>query len=407
VIGYTYIMIDVNKIEERFLMCRDHLDERTLRLYVASEALAIGRGGIAAVSRATGVARSTIGRGLKDLEGPVFDRDGVRRKGAGRPCIHEADPALLECILEIVEPNTMGDPMRVLRWVSKSHEKIADALTAMGKKVSPSTVRRLLPLIGYSRQVNKKTYEGGDHPDRNAQFEHINTQAASTLQNGNPVISVDTKKKEPIGDFRNIGTDYRPKGSPDKVRVHDFVDKNLGKAVPYGVYDVGTNSAWVSVGVDNDTAEFAVNAIRKWWYMMGKERYPDANEIMVTADCGGSNGSRVRLWKRELQTLADELQIDIKVSHYPPGTSKWNKIEHRLFCHITQNWRGRPLTSRMAIVELISATTTKTGLIVRSAIDTNTYQKGITVPTEDFENLNITRHEFRPEWNYTISPGQK
>lgn len=400
-------MDDFKRIRERYLACRDHLDERSLRLFVASEAVALGRGGIVTVSRATGVARSTIGRGLKDLERPATDTVRVRRDGAGRPPLHVTDRDLLEDLRSIVEPDTMGDPMRVLHWVSKSHAKIAEALTAMGRKVSESTVGRLLPKIGYRRQVNRKTYEGSDHPDRNAQFEHINEQAARILKSGNPVISVDTKKKENIGDFRNAGSDYRPSGSPHEVRMHDFVDKDLGKAVPYGVYDVGSNSAWVSVGVDNDTAELAVNSVRRWWYAMGKPLYPEATKIMITADCGGSNGSRVRLWKRELQKLADELQMDIQVSHYPPGTSKWNKIEHRLFCHITQNWRGRPLVSRLAIVELISATTTKTGLVVRSEIDINKYEKGIKVPKKEMDSINIKRYEFQPEWNYTISPSQK
>jgi hypothetical protein len=335
-------MSDINRIRERHLACRDHLDERALRLFVAAEALAAGRGGIKAASRATGIARSTIGRGLKDLESVAPDVHGIRRKGAGRRPLCEADPGLLDDLRAIVEPDTMGDPMRVLRWVSKSHGKIADALTAIGRKVSATTVGRLLPRIGYRRQVNRKTYEGGDHPDRNSQFEHINEYSASTLKSGNPVISVDTKKKEPVGDFRNPGSDYRPSGCPDTVRMHDFVDKDLGKAVPYGVYDVGSNSAWVSVGVDNDTAEFAVNAVRRWWYTMGKPRYPEATQIMVTADCGGSNGSRVRLWKRELQTLADELQMDINVSHYPPGTSKWNKIEHRSFATSRRIGEGGP-----------------------------------------------------------------
>jgi hypothetical protein len=400
-------MDDIQRIRERYLVCRDHLDERALRLFVASEAVAFGRGGIVAVSRATGVARSTIGRGLKDLERPATDVVRVRRDGAGRTPLHVADCGLLDDLRIIVEPDTMGDPMRVLHWVSKSHAKIADALTAMGRKVSESTVGRLLPKIGYRRQVNRKTYEGSDHPDRNAQFEHINEQAACTIKSGNPVISVDTKKKENIGDFRNAGSDYRPSGSPHEVRMHDFVDKDLGKAVPYGVYEVGSNTAWVSVGVDNDTAELAVNSVRRWWYSMGKPLYPEATKIMITADCGGSNGSRVRLWKRELQKLADELQIDIQVSHYPPGTSKWNKIEHRLFCHITQNWRGKPLMSRFAIVELISATTTKTGLVVRSEIDLNNYEKGIKVSTKEMESINIKRNEFHPEWNYTISPSRK
>ena len=304
----------------------------------------------------------------------------------------------------LVEPATLGDPMRPLIWVSKSMDKLAAALTAMGHPVSANTVARELVKLGFSRQLNRKADEGSKHPNRNAQFEHINTKVVAAQASGQPVISVDTKKKELVGNYKNGGSDYRPKGDPQRVKVHDFVDEELGKAVPYGVYDVAANAGFVSVGVTSDTAEFAVEAIRCWRNRMGRERYPNAHELTITADCGGSNGARVRLWKVELQKLADETGLVLHVHHYPPGTSKWNKIEHRLFCHITQNWRGRPLTDRMAIVELIGATTTKAGLRVECALDTRTYQKGIKVSDAEMATLNITGDDFHPEWNYTIKP---
>jgi len=380
------------------------LNERSRRLLAAAEAKTAGHGGIAAASRATGIARSTIGRGLKDLATPGSLSGEVRRPGGGGPTLIEKDPTLLEDLRQLVEPATMGDPTRPLMWVSKSHAKLAAALREAGHKIADSSVPKLLGLLKYSRQVNRKTLEGSHNPDRNAQFEHINAAVIATQDSGQPVISIDTKKKELIGAFKNGGSDYREQGCPDKVNVHDFVDKDLGKVSPYGVYDVTANAGCVSVGISNDTAQFAVNSIRCWLDVMGRERYPGMNRLMITADGGGSNGSRVRLFKIELQKLADETGLTLRVCHYPPGTSKWNKIEHRLFCHITQNWRGTPLTSRVAIVELISATTTKTGLTVRSEIDPNKYEKGITVPKQYMETINIKRHEFRPEWNYTISP---
>jgi hypothetical protein len=304
----------------------------------------------------------------------------------------------------LLEPATLGDPMRPLLWVSKSHAKLAAALRDMGHRVSASRIPQLLERLGYRRQVNRKSKEGGRHPDRDAQFEHINAQVEAHQAAGQPVISVDTKKKELIGEYKNAGSDYRPQGAPIDVNVHDFVDKELGKAIPYGVYDIGANAGCVSVGIDHDTAEFAVNAIRRWLAAMGRERYPTCERLMITADGGGSNGSRVRLWKIELQKLADETGLTIGVCHYPPGTSKWNKIEHRLFCHITQNWRGRPLTSRTAVVELIAATTTKTGLTVRCELDENTYAKGVKVSDAEMAALNISGDAFHPEWNYTIAP---
>jgi hypothetical protein len=349
------------------------LDERGRRLFAAAEARSVGRGGVMAVCRATGLARSTIERGLEDLR-------------------------------RLVEPVTLGDPMRPLLWVSKSHVKLATALQKMGHTVSPNTVRKLLGQLGYGRRANRKANDGRQHADRDAQFEHINAQVLSFQAENQPVISVDTKKKELVGNYTNKGTEYRPEGEPRRTEVHDFENKELGKVVPYGVYDLADNSGWVSVGVTSDTAEFAVNAIRSWFDKRGRDLYPTASRLMITADCGGSNGARVRLWKRELQDLADQTGLTISVCHFPPGTSKWNKIEHRLFCNITQNWRARPLTSRLAVIELIAATTKTTGLTVECELDTNTYQKGIQVTAAEMATLNIERDAFHPEWNYTIAP---
>ena len=397
-------MIDTSVIRARFTAVERDLNERSRRLLAAAEAQTAGYGGIAAASRATGIARSTIGRGLKDLAMPGSLSGEIRRPGGGGPTLIEKDPTLLENLRRLVEPATMGDPMRPLMWVSKSHAKLAAALREMGHKVADSSIPKLLDLLKYRRQVNRKTLEGGHNPDRNAQFEHINAAAIATQAAGQPVISIDTKKKEPIGPYKNGGSDYRPEGCPEMVNVHDFVDKELGKAVPYGVYDVAANAGCVSVGIGNDTAQFAVNSIRRWLDVMGHERYPDMNRLMITADGGGSNGSRVRLFKRELQALADETGLTLEVHHYPPGTSKWNKIEHRLFCHITQTWRGKPLISRETVVELIASTTTKTGLTVRCELDTRDYPKGIKVCDAEMMTLNIKGDTFHPEWNYTISP---
>jgi hypothetical protein len=328
----------------------------------------------------------------------------VRRPGGGRRPLTQTDPTVLEDLQRVLEPATVGDPMRPLMWVSKSHAKLAAALRDMGHEVSASRIPKLLEHLRYRRQVNRKTKEGSHHPDRDAQFEHINQQVVALQAAGEPVISVDTKKKELIGTYKNAGSDYRPQGCPDEVNVHDFVHKELGKGIPYGVYDLAADVGCVSVGIDHDTAEFAVNAIGRWHETMGCERYPAADRLMITADGGGSNGSRVRLWKMQLQKLADTTGLTLVVCHYPPGTSKWNKIEHRLFCHITQNWRGRPLTSRAAMVELIAATTTKTGLKVRCELDTKAYAKGIKVSDAEMATLNIKGDAFHPEWNYTISP---
>ena len=397
-------MIDPSAIRERFTAVTRELNERSRRLLAAAEAKTAGHGGIAATSRATGIARSTIGRGQKDLAAPEGLAGKVRRPGGGCPPLTSKDPTLLQDLRGLLEPATMGDPMRPLMWVSKSHAKLAAALREMGHKIADSSLPKLLGLLEYRRQVNRKTLEGSHNPDRNAQFEHINAAAAATQAAGQPVISVDTKKKEPIGTFKNGGSDYRPEGCPDEVNVHDFIDKKLGKAIPYGVYDIAGNAGCVSVGISNDTAQFAVNSIRCWLDTMGRERYPDMNELMITADGGGSNGSRVRLFKIELQKLAQETGLTIRVCHYPPGTSKWNKIEHRLFCHITQTWRGKPLVSRETVVELIASTTTKTGLVVRCELDTRDYPKGIKVSDNQMGTLNIEGDAFHPEWNYTISP---
>ena len=397
-------MVDPSAIRERFAAVGRELNERTRRLFAAVEARTAGYGGIAAASRATGIARSTIGRGLKDLDDPASLSGAVRRPGSGRPAVTQKDPTLLEDLRQLLEPATKVDPMRPLRWVSKSHAKLAAALCAMGHQVGKSTMPKLLELLQYRRQVNRKTLESSSNPDRDAQFEHINAAAIAMQAAGKPVVSIDTKKKEPIGPYKNAGSDYRPNGCPEQVKVHDFVDAELGKVVPYGVYDIAANAGFVSVGIDNDTAQFSVNSIRRWLDLMGRERYPDTDKIMITADGGGSNGSRLRLFKVELQKLADETGLSLQVCHYPPGTSKWNKIEHRLFCHITENWRGTPLTSRLAVVELIASTTTKTGLKVRCELDTRAYPKGIKVGEEEMASLNIKGDAFHPEWNYTISP---
>jgi hypothetical protein len=397
-------MIDLQGIRLRWELVGSKLNERGQRLFAGAEARAAGWGGKTAVAAITGLALSTIGHGLNELDGPPLAAGQVRRSGAGRRPLTSTDATLLEDLRHIIEPATLGSPVRPLLWVSKSYEKLSVALRRLGHKASASTVRRLLPRLGFSRQSNRKADEGSHHADRDAQFEHINTKVLAAQAAGQPVISVDTKKKELVGNFRNAGSDWRPKGSPQRVNVHDFADKDLGKAVPYGVYDVSANEGWVSVGITSDTAEFAVQSIRRWRDAMGRERYPDMRELTITADCGGSNGARVRLWKLELQKLADETGLILHVHHYPPGTSKWNKIEHRLFCHITQNWRARPLLDRMTIVELIAATTTASGLKVACALDTRTYEKGKKVSETEMKMLNITGDSFHPEWNYTIRP---
>jgi hypothetical protein len=402
--AYAGRMIDEGGIQYRWNTVGSKLDERGRRLFAAAEVRTAGWGGLSVVSRITGLARSTINRGEDDLDAEPLAKGKIRRSGGGRRAVAETDPELVPELKRLVEPAILGDPMRPLIWVSKSMDKLAETLTAMGHPIGADTVRKELVKLGFSRQHNRKADEGSKHPDRNAQFEHINTKVVAAQAAGQPVISVDTKKKELVGNYKNGGSDYRPKGDPQRVNVHDFVDKELGKAVPYGVYDVAANAGFVSVGITSDTAEFAVAAIRSWLGRMGRQRYPKAQELTITADCGGSNGARVRLWKTELQKLADETRLVLHVHHYPPGTSKWNKIEHRMFCHITQNWRGRPLTDRLAVVELIGATTTKAGLKVECALDTRTYEKGIKISDAEMEMLNIEGDDFHPEWNYTIKP---
>jgi hypothetical protein len=398
-------MIDIDLIRSRYAGLSPHLDERGRRLFAATEARTAGYGGIVAVSRATGIAPSTIGRGLRELdEADPLPPGWVRREGGGRKTLVESDPGLLAALLALVRPTERGDPESPLRWTCLSLRQLEAALKARGHPVSHMVVGTLLKAEGFSLQANRKTLEGSSHPDRDAQFGHIARSTAAALAAGEPVISVDTKKKELVGPFRNPGREWRPQGTPEEVRVHDFLIEELGRAVPYGVYDLAANTGWVSVGVDYDTAEFAVQAIRRWWQEEGQARYPGAKRLTITADGGGSNGSRVRLWKRELQHLSDELGLEITVRHLPPGTSKWNKIEHRLFSYISRNWRAKPLVSYRTIVALIGATTTKTGLSVRCELDHRSYPKGVRVSDEEMDALNIHRDPFHGEWNYTIKP---
>lgn len=397
------------QIREKFEVLSGYLSEAGLRIWLATEAKALGRGGISAVARATGMSRTTIHAGLEDLSStePRTQRKKpgrVRAKGGGRKTLVEKDLSLLSDLESLVESTSRGDPMSPLRWTCKSTPRLAKELQAQGHSVGQRTVCHLLDQLGYSLQSTRKTREGGKHPDRDAQFRYIAGKVAEYQQAGDPVVSVDTKKKELVGDFKNAGQEWHPKGEPEEVRVYDFIDKALGKVAPYGVYDVTANQGWVNVGIDHDTAEFAVESIRRWWREMGSGLYRNAKRILITADCGGSNGYRVRLWRFELQKLSDELGIAIRVCHFPPGTSKWNKIEHRLFCHITQNWRGRPLLSRQVVVNLIGNTTTQEGLEIRAALDENHYPSGIKVTDEQLAKLSITRDEFHGEWNYKIAP---
>jgi len=401
-------MLDEDSLRRRQAAILPHLDERQRRLFAAAEAKAAGYGGIAAVSRVTRIAASTIGRGLKDLEAPAPASPGaVRRRGGGRKSLSATNPRLLEDLNGLVEPSARGDPMSPLRWTCKSLRRLSAELKKLGHQISHTVVGELLKKQKFSLQANRKTLEGADNPDRDAQFHFINDAVQAALAENQPVISVDTKKKELVGDFKNAGREWRPQGEPEDVRVHDFLIEDLGRAVPYGIYDLAANTGWVNVGVDNDTAAFAVQTIRRWWQDVGGVRYPLAKRLLITADGGGSNGSRVRLWKRELQRLADELGISIEVRHLPPGTSKWNKIEHRLFSFITQNWRATPLVSYRVIVDLIAATTTETGLKVYCELDANSYPKGIVVSDDEIASLNIQRADFHGEWNYTIAPSNQ
>jgi len=387
-----------------------YLTEKSRRLWAASEAWSLGRGGVSVVAEATGLSRATIHTGLGELKTapastvPTEAGLRVRRLGGGRKRLTASDQTLLEDLESLVEPVTRGDPESPLRWTCKSTSKLAAELQAQGHQVSPRTVYSLLGQLGYSLQADRKTREGSGHPDRDAQFRHIAALVKRFQAEGQPVISVDTKKKELVGIFYNKGREWHPKGQPEQVAVHDFIDPELGKVIPYGVYDVAANQGWVSVGIDHDTAAFAVATIRQWWQSMGRSLYPQATELLVTADGGGSNGSRIRLWKFELQRLADELGLTIHVCHFPPGTSKWNQIEHRMFCHISQNWRGRPLTSREVVVNLISQTTTAQGLAIHAALDEGRYPTGVTVPDELFAALAVERDEFHGDWNYRIKP---
>jgi hypothetical protein len=399
----------IDTIHQKYELLKPELDERSRRLWAATEARVLGHGGLRAVARATGMSESTIRVGLDQLQQPYERMETeaprrIRQKGGGRKPLTQEDPALLEALDALVEPGSRGDPMSPLRWTSKSSRKLAEELTRQGHRVSHSKVGQLLEKLDYSLQATRKTKDGSSNPDRDAQFHHINEQARAFQEKDQPVVSVDTKKKELVGEFANKGCEYQPKGEPEKVRVHDFEDKELGKAIPYGVYDQSENCGWVSVGVDHDTAEFAVETLGRWWFNMGKVRYPDAVELLVTADGGGSNGSRTRLWKLELQKFADETGLCVTVSHFPPGTSKWNKIEHRMFAHITENWRGRPLVSREVIVNLIANTTTRKGLRIQAQLDESKYETGIKVTDQQMKELKIHRASFHGEWNYTIQP---
>ena len=393
-------------IRQRHSSLSPSLDERQLRLWAASEAKAIGYGGVSLVSRCTGITRPTIHAGLIELEAPV-PTDRIRRRGAGRKSCTHHQPDLLAALDSLVEPASRGDPESSLRWTIKSTRRLATELQEQGFQVSYQRVAELLRGLGYSLQANGKTVEGNQHPDRNAQFEFIEAAVEQQQRRGQPVVSVDTKKKELVGNYRNSGDQWCPKGAPVEVQVHDFADKLLGKAIPYGVYDLTANAGWVSIGVDHDTAAFATATIGRWWRCMGQSSYPKARELLITADGGGSNASRSRLWQVEVQKLADLLQMTVRVCHFPPGTSKWNKIEHRLFSHISINWRGQPLTSLELIVRLIGATTTTTGLRVRAAIDRSRYPKGLKVTKEMLATIQCQRESFHGEWNYRITPRKK
>jgi transposase len=396
---------DIAAITARYEALKPVLDERTRRLVAAAESQAIGRGGISSVSRATGISRPVIRQGIAELKDPASLAPGrIRRQGGGRKKAIDKDTSLKSDLQDLLESTTRGDPEAPLRWTCKSVRQLTAELTRMKHRVSHQVVADLLHGLGYSLQANSKTKEGTNHPDRNAQFEHLNGKVKWCLGRRQPVISVDTKKKELVGDFKNIGRELRPKGQPELVRVHDFMDKDLGRATPYGIYDLGQNSGWVSVGMDHDTAEFAVETIRRWWRTMGRPSYPQATRLLITADAGGSNGSRLRLWKLELQKLADQTGLRIVVCHFPPGTSKWNKIEHRLFSYISQNWRGKPLRSFETIISLIAATGTSTGLKVHAELNRERYEAGIKVSDEELAQIKIRRDKFHGDWNYEIHP---
>ena len=393
--------------QDRLLTLMPHLNERQLRLAAALEARSLGYGGVSAVAQATGIARGTIHRALEEINDPqrMAARDRVRVRGGGRKRIAEQNPQILKRLKELAESSTRGDPMSPLLWTCQSTQQLAEVLSQEGNPISPDTVGRLLAEMGYSLQANLKTLEeGANHPDRDEQFHYLNRQVRRFLRQGNPVISVDTKKKELIGRYYNKGRQWQPQGEPEKVKIHDFIDPKEPKAIPYGIYDLGRNEGWVNVGCDHDTASFAVASIHRWWRSMGKEQYPEAQRLLICADSGGSNGYRIRLWKYELQSFVDEADLEVVVCHLPPGTSKWNKIEHRLFSHISMNWRGRPLVSHEVVVKLIGATMSKTGLKVKAKLDKRKYPLKVKVTDDQMRSLNIEPHEFHGEWNYTIQP---
>lgn len=399
-------MSSIIDIRTKFKALNHTMNERMRGLWAATEARAIGWGGVSLVSTATGMSRTTITEGIRELSLSKIDlarSERVRRDGAGRSSIEDLYPKIKKQLEILVESTTRGDPQAALRWTCKSTQNLSDELQKMGMAVSDRTISHLLHTMKYSLQANRKNKEGSSSPDRNEQFELINRLVKQFQKNGQPVISVDTKKKELIGDFRNGGSEWRSQGNPEKVRVHDFIDKKLGKGIPYGVYDMTANQGWVSVGNDHDTAEFAVASIARWWKKMGSRAYPRAKELLITADSGGSNASRSRLWRREISRFSKESGLKITVCHFPPGTSKWNKIEHRMFCHITQNWRGRPLVSTEVMVNLIGSTKTKAGLKIKAGLDRNAYEKGIKVTEEEFSAIKIQPHKFRGDWNYTIN----
>jgi len=396
-------------IKESYTIIAPHLNERQLRLLAAAQAKVLGFGGVSTVAVLTNLSRPTITKALKELDEIVTDsqkEQRIRRPGGGRKSTKDSDPELIAMLDRLVEPGTSGDPMSPLRWTCKSTRQLSRALTDADHPISHKVVAELLKEQGYSLQANRKTLEGGDHPDRSDQFRYINKQASAYMNQGFPVISVDTKKKELIGQYKNSGKEWKPSGKPEEVNVYDFVNVDVGKAIPYGIYDIAGNIGWVNVGCDHDTSSFAVESIRRWWKTMGSTNYPGADKLLICADGGGSNGSRVRLWKLELQSFCDETGIEVTVSHFPPGTSKWNKIEHRLFAHISMNWRGKPLISHEVVVDLISATTTQKGLTVAAQLDNGTYPLKIKVLDEQMAQLNLHRHLFHGDWNYTIRPSK-
>ena len=397
-------MKDDSRLKQKHAILFQHLNEKQRRLAVAADARFFSYGGISRLARASGLSRSTLYQGLKELEGSPAVPKRVRKPGAGRKRIVERTPAILKELESLVDPLTRGDPMSPLRWTSKSTRQLAAALSEQGFPVSHRVVAEMLRQLGYSLQANAKMLEGASHPDRDAQFLYLNRQVRNALAKGRPVISVDTKKKELVGEYRNGGREWQPQGAPEKVNVHDFPEAGVGKAIPYGIYDVGRNLGWVNVGRDHDTASFAVESIRRWWRALGVALYPQAKQLLICADAGGSNGYRTKLWKLELQSLADAAGLEVSVCHLPPGTSKWNKIEHRLFSHISMNWRGRPLVSHEVIVELIGSTTTQSGLRVAAQLDTGAYPTKVQVSDEQMAQVQLRRHRFHGEWNYSIRP---